>query len=127
MINGMSITDILGMSEKVQAFIPQIKKFIPSLVNSQIEFSKKHKLDENQILLYSLFLTPQGKIILYCFKCFKAEGEFLIGTKKFSDTLIIEDEIFRVELTQYLDKIEKEGLMGLIQMLPMDSLTNLMK
>lgn len=118
----MDLKSILNYSEQIQAFIPKIKEFIPSLQMNQKDLAKKHNLGEGEFLLYSVVLTPANKIVLYCFKAFMAKGKFTIGNRQFEDKILIDEEIFRVELTQYLDIVEQQGLLGLMNVLPMDKL-----
>lgn len=122
-----NITELLGMSEKLQAFIPQIKKFLPDLVQKQIEYGKKQKLQKGEIILYSVMLNPQGKIFIYGNKFFIAQEPFQVGERKFDSGCIVGfEELFKVELTQYLDIIEKQGLMGLMGVIPIGDLAGIL-
>lgn len=125
---GMNMQDILNSSDKIQAFIPQIKKFIPQLIDAQKQYSGKQNLKQGEFLLYSLALSPVGKIFIYGFKCESAKDNFKINDTTYNKgCVIIKQELFKIELTQYLDVVEKNGLMGLLQVIPMESLTGFIK
>lgn len=126
---GLNINEMLQASEKIQAFIPQIKKFIPSLIDAQKTYSGKQNLKQREFLLYSFLLNNSGKIFLYAFKCETAKTGFKVNETDFpKGCVIIKQECFKIELTQYLDTIEQKGLLGFLQTIPVDSLmSNFMK
>ena len=123
MLNGLNLTELMQASEKIQAFIPQLKKFIPNLISAQESLKLKHKLNNDELILYSVMLSPKGTINIYCFKCLIAKEDFKVNEKTFpKNSVIIIDEIFKHEITQYLDVIEKNGIMGLMQVLPIQNI-----
>lgn len=120
---GMDLKDIMGASEKIQAFIPQIKKFIPQLVEMQNNYASKQNLKEGEFLLYSVILSKGGKIFLYGFNAVSAKENFSIGGVQFGKgCVVIQKELFKIELTQYLDIAEQQGVLGLLQTLPIGNL-----
>lgn len=128
MLAGINPMELMQFSEKIQGFIPQIKKFIPQLVEAQKTQSQKHKLKGKQFFLYSAMLNNSGKIFLYGFKCDIAENDFTVNQIQFKKgALLVLDQTFKIELTQYLDVIEQQGLLGFLQTLPMDSISNFIK
>ena len=111
---GLSAVEMLEASEKIKSFIPKIREFIPKAKLFEEAEAKKLNLSKEEMLLYSV-LFSNTKIYLYVFRCFVPGKEFDVNGKKFaSNSVIITDQLKKIELTAYLDRIENEGLAGLI-------------
>lgn len=124
MLGNINLTDIMSASEKIKEFIPQIKKVLPQLANAIETHKAKVKIKEGEFILYSVMMGKQNQIFIYAFRMGVIKNE--IKTPEITipkNTILIKEELFSHEITKYLDVIEQQGLMGLMNVLPIDSLT----
>ena len=111
---GLSPIQLVEMNEKIISFIPKIKEQIPKLKQVEKIESEKMGLQSDEMLLYSA-LFSETKIFLYVFKCLIAKEPFIVNGKKIpKNSIVVIDQIKKIEITEYLDRAEKEGLISII-------------
>ena len=130
MINISALGDLDTLGEQIKAFAPKIKNFLPQLKDLENTEKSKLGLKPNELLLYCAMLG-NGKVFIYVFRCEVLQKQMVLTTEGGANpevlsegTVIIKQEIKKIELIQYLDRIEKEGLISLVSEIALNPLVS---
>jgi hypothetical protein len=106
------LSDLPEFAEKIEALIPKIKELLPKIKDFEAAHKMKLKLEPDEILLYSA-IPGIKTFTVFVFRCTVIKSKFELNGKTFPEnSVIVREVIAQHELMQYIERVEKEGIVN---------------